>query len=110
MREREENGNYTSLYDFCLRNHSREFNRKALEGLIKSGAMDCLCNNRRMLLYNAEGVLTAADNEKRFSSDGVNLFDEMGESTEYKMLETEEMPREMLLAFEKEATGALPYG
>ena len=106
VREREENGNYTSLYDFCLRNHSREFNRKALEGLIKSGAMDCLCNNRRMLLYNAEGVLTAADNEKRFSSDGqLNLFDEMGESTEYKMLETEEMPREMLLAFEKEATG-----
>ena len=106
VREREENGNYTSLYDFCLRNHSREFNRKALEGLIKSGAMDCLCNNRRMLLYNAEGVLTAADNEKRFSSDGqLNLFDEMGESAEYKMLETEEMPREMLLAFEKEATG-----
>ncbi|MFQ8952268.1 MAG: hypothetical protein ACLR56_04105 [Oscillospiraceae bacterium] len=46
------------MYDFCLRNYSREFNRKALEGLIKSGAMDGLEDNRRQI-YNIDGVLAA---------------------------------------------------
>lgn len=106
IKEREENGEYTSAYDFCLRNYSREFNRKALEGLIKSGAMDCLCANRRKLLYNMEGMLTAAEDEKRYSSDGqLNLFDEMGDAVGYTMTEAEEMPEELKLAFEKEACG-----
>ena len=106
IKEREENGEYTSAYDFCLRNYSREFNRKALEGLIKSGAMDCLCANRRKLLYNMEGMLTAAEGEKRYSSDGqLNLFDEMGDAAGYTMTEAEEMPEELKLAFEKEACG-----
>ena len=106
IKEREENGEYTSAYDFCLRNYSREFNRKALEGLIKSGAMDCLCVNRRKLLYNMEGMLTAAEGEKRYSSDGqLNLFDEMGDAAGYTMTEAEEMPEELKLAFEKEACG-----
>ncbi len=106
IKEREENGKYTSAYDFCLRNYSREFNRKALEGLIKSGAMDCLCANRRKLLYNMEGMLTAAEGEKRYSSDGqLNLFDEMGDAVGYTMTEAEEMPEELKLAFEKEACG-----
>ena len=106
IKEREENGEYTSAYDFCLRNYSREFNRKALEGLIKSGAMDCLCGNRRKLLYNMEGMLTAAEGEKRYTSDGqLNLFDEMGDAAGYTMIEAEEMPEELKLAFEKEACG-----
>ena len=106
IKEREENGEYTSAYDFCLRNYSREFNRKALEGLIKSGAMDCLCVNRRKLLYNMEGMLTAAEGEKRYSSDGqLNLFDEMGDAAGYTMTEADEMPEELKLAFEKEACG-----
>ena len=106
IKEREENGEYTSAYDFCLRNYSREFNRKALEGLIKSGAMDCLCANRRKLLYNMEGMLTAAEGEKRYSSDGqLNLFDEMGDAVGYTMTDAEEMPEELKLAFEKEACG-----
>ena len=57
--ERNQNGEYTSMYDFCYRNYSREFNRKALEGLIKSGAMDGLEANRRQMLYNTDGVIEA---------------------------------------------------
>ncbi|MEE0840836.1 MAG: DNA polymerase III subunit alpha, partial [Acutalibacteraceae bacterium] len=40
IEERKKNGKYTSLYDFVLRNYSRELNRRALENLIKSGALD----------------------------------------------------------------------
>ena len=94
------------MYDFCLRNYSREFNRKALEGLIKSGAMDGLHENRRQMLYNIDGVMAAVDSEKRFSAEGqLNLFDEMGDAVKYEPQRVEEMPKEMLLALEKEATG-----
>ncbi len=104
--EREQNGEYTSLYDFCLRNFSREFNRRALEGLIKSGALDCVCNNRREMLYNMEGLLSAVENERKYSGQGqLDLFDEMGASAQFVMESVPEMSRDMRLEFEKEATG-----
>ncbi len=106
IKEREQNGKYTLMYDFCLRNYSREFNRKALEGLIKSGAMDGLEPNRRQMLYNIDGVIAAVQNEKRFSAEGqLNLFEEMGETVDYKPVEAEEMSKDILLSLEKEATG-----
>ena len=104
--EREQNGEYTSMYDFCLRNYSREFNRKALEGLIKSGALDTLEDNRRQMLYNIEGVLAAVENEKRYSGEGqLNLFEEMGEPNTFQPTKMEEMAEELKLELEKEATG-----
>ena len=106
VKERKANGEYTSMYDFCLRNYSREFNRKALEGLIKSGAMDCLENNRRQMLYNMEGVLSAVENEKKFSGEGqLNLFEEMGSSKCFVPQKTEEMDEDTKLMLEKEVTG-----
>ena len=104
--ERETNGKYTSMYDFCLRNYSREFNRKALEGLIKSGALDGLEDNRRQMLYNIDGVLSAVENEKKFSSEGqLDLFDEMDSPNVYEPKKMEEMSEELKLSLEKEATG-----
>ena len=104
--EREQNGEYKSVYDFCFRNYSREFNRRALEGLIKSGALDCVCNNRREMLYNMEGLLLAVENERKYSGQGqLDLFDEMGASAQYVMEAVPEMSKEMRLEFEKEATG-----
>ena len=106
VKERELNGEYTSMYDFCLRNHSREFNRRALEGLIKSGAMDSLEDNRRQMLYNMEGTLSAVENEKRFSGEGqLNLFEEMGAAEGFVPEKTDEMDEDTKLMLEKEATG-----
>lgn len=104
--EREQNGPYTSMYNFCLRNYSREFNRKALEGLIKSGALDGLEDNRRQMLYNTDGVLSAVESEKRHSAQGqLNLFEEMGAPNEYKPEKMPEMEEALRLSLEKEATG-----
>ena len=104
--EREQNGKYTSMYDFCLRNYSREFNRKALEGLIKSGALDGLEDNRRQMLYNIEGVLAAVENERKYSSQGqLDLFDEMGAPNEFVPEKMPEMEEDLKLSLEKEATG-----
>ena len=106
INERNMNGRYTSMYDFCLRNYSREFNRKALEGLIKSGAMDSLGENRRQMLYNIEGVLSAVENERRYSAEGqLNLFDEMDSPNTFVPEKMDEMEESLRLELEKEATG-----
>ena len=106
VQEREQNGKYLSGYDFCLRNYSRELNRKALEGLVKSGALDCVEPNRRQMLYNIEGILTAVEAEKRFSSQGqLNLFGEMDSVNTFQMEPMPEMDKDVKLSLEKEATG-----
>lgn len=47
VRERKENGAYTDLQNFLERMYGGELNKRAVENLIKSGAMDCIEGNRR---------------------------------------------------------------
>ncbi len=104
--ERESNGTYSSIYDFCLRNSGRELNRRALESLIKSGAMDNLANNRRQMIYHIDKIMAVAESESRLASNGqLDLFGSVGEQTALELEEMPEMPYAQLLAFEKEATG-----
>ena len=101
-----ENGKYTSMYDFCSRNYSRSFNRRALEGLIKSGAMDGLEDNRRKMLYNIDKVLSVIDETQRFSSENqMDLFGDSNESVSFELTHIDEMPKAELLSMEKAATG-----
>ena len=101
-----ENGKYTSMYDFCSRNYSHSFNRRALEGLIKSGAMDNLEDNRRKMLYNVDKVMSVIEETERFSSvDQMDLFGGGNESVSFELTHIDEMPRAELLAMEKAATG-----
>ena len=46
-KERCLNGKYTSLYDFVKRVYSKDFNKRAVESLIKCGALDSFSLNRR---------------------------------------------------------------
>ena len=105
IRERE-NGNFTSLFDFCTRVSGRDFNRRALEGLIKSGALDGLELNRKTMLRGADSVLSAvSDNQKYYSGGQMDLFGEEDGAGDFALETVEEMPYDMLLALEKEATG-----
>ena len=100
------NGKYTSMYDFCSRNYSRNFNRRALEGLIKSGAMDGLEDNRRKMIYNIDKVLSVIDETQRFSSENqLDLFGDSKEDISFELTHIDEMPKAELLAMEKAATG-----
>ncbi len=66
VEEREMNGNYTSLIDFCNRVDSRRVNNRVIESLIKSGSFDSLGGNRAQLM----GVLPKAiDQAKAFQRD-----------------------------------------
>jgi DNA polymerase-3 subunit alpha len=58
------------------------------------------------MLYNIEGVLSAVENERRFSGQGqLDLFDEMGSPNTFVPQHVPEMSQEMRLSLEKEATG-----
>lgn len=107
IEERKNGGRYTSMYDFCFRNYSREFNRRAVENLIKSGALDSLEKSRKQMLYGIEAVLSAAESKSRFEMGGqMDLFSQNDEEDyTYILPELEEMESAQLYALEKEATG-----
>jgi len=105
--EREKNGSYTGLQDFCERVSGRELSKKALENLIKAGAFDGLGLNRRQMLDSYEMFM---DNGGKFSReiiDGqMNLFETAStESVNMKLPYKPEYDRKRLLAMEKEAAG-----
>ncbi|MBR0467031.1 MAG: DNA polymerase III subunit alpha [Clostridia bacterium] len=104
IENRKSGGKYTTLYDFCKRNWGRDFNRRAFEGLAKSGAMDSLADNRRQMLFAMEGLFNAVEREKRITGEGqLGLFGDVSE--EYELPKAPDMPELLKLSMEKEATG-----
>ena len=60
-RERDEHGEYLSLAEFCQRLGTEKINRRALEALIKSGALDIISTNRRHLLAQLPEAIKRAE-------------------------------------------------
>lgn len=106
-RERCLNGRFTSFFDFVERNHTREFNRRAVESLIKCGALDSLGLNRREMMMNLPAIIEFIENSKRRNVDGqLGLFDlGVTEQSQPDILHADEFPKRELLALEKETTG-----
>lgn len=106
VRERESGGNYTSFFDFCSRACGSEINRRAIESLIKSGALDGLADNRRQMLTSLGRVMDYLEDDRRKNLEGqINLFGgEEGISENIELVQTEEFPKRELLAMEKEVT------
>ncbi len=106
--ERERNGQFTSFYSFCKRVHGKGFNRRAVESLIKSGALDGLGSNRQEMLVNLSSVIDDLDSTKRKNLDGqIGFFDLLNNDTasEFRIKSFTEFPLETLLMYEKETTG-----
>ena len=74
VREREVNGPYTSLLDFCERVNLRKVTKRVIEMLIKSGAMDCLGCSRNGLLAGMEKVVARAQQKAKHKSKGQLSF------------------------------------
>ncbi len=106
---REQGGKYTSFYTFCKRVYSKEFNRRAVESLIKSGACDGLDLNRRQMMYMLPLIISELDADKNRNVVGqIGFFDEDSGFAFRNEISTpylEEMPKSELLAYEKEITG-----
>lgn len=109
LEEREKNGPYKSFYSFCKRVHGKEFNRRAIESLIKCGALDGLGLNRRQMIDMLEDVIASLDSAKKNNVEGqISFFDlseQLSEASEPVAKDLEEMPERELLALEKATTG-----
>lgn len=74
--ERDKNGKFSGLVNFCLRVDRKILNRKVLEGLIKSGAFDELVANRAQLFHNLTNILEGIEAIWHHALQG-SLFDEL---------------------------------
>ncbi|MEL0005893.1 MAG: DNA polymerase III subunit alpha [Luminiphilus sp.] len=73
-----ENGAFTSLFDLCARTDPRKLNRRALEALIKSGALDELGVERWVLLASLDDAIRAAEQVANNTAAGMqDLFGEV---------------------------------
>jgi len=72
---RKDNGPFKSLEDFILRIDSKLINKLQMEGLIKSGAFDCLETNRKFLFDVVPEIIKISKNYKDSNLLQNNLFD-----------------------------------
>jgi DNA polymerase-3 subunit alpha len=80
--DREENGPFKSMEDFCSRLDSRTVNKKILESLVKCGAFDWDGRHRAALDAAIEGAMGAAASVQKDRASGqVSLFDSFADLT-----------------------------
>ena len=73
---REKKGKFKGIFDFCHRVGLRKVNRRIIEPLIKSGAMDTFGVSRASLIISLDKALRSADQKNRNAQLGQNdLFD-----------------------------------
>ncbi|MFK4785349.1 DNA polymerase III subunit alpha [Fusobacterium sp. MFO224] len=105
--EAQENGEYKAFDEFIFRTKKYGINKKGLEALIYSGALDCLEGNRKAKI---ESISKAIDyTNKRLKEDEIqqmNLFGEAKSSiTSFSMSQVEDFKLEEKLKKEKEFLG-----
>ena len=105
---RSEGGPFTSLTDFCCRVNMRVVNKRVVEHLIKSGAMDSFGARRSQLLAVLDQAIDLGAACQRDRANGqLGLFgdDQTFGMEEIKMPQLPEIPKQTLLQYEKELLG-----
>lgn len=107
INERDQSGEFTSIYDFCTRVDSKCSNKRVLEGLIKAGAFSNLEKSRKQLLENIEFIVSTANKETQARDLGqCSLFTGECSAPEFKLSGTdEEFDDKQIQSFEKEFLG-----
>ncbi len=107
LQERDREGPFKDLFDFCQRIDLRKANRRVLESLIRAGALDGLGTHRAALMASLGRALAAADQHSRNRDAGqVDLFGAAATPTEIHVYENvAEWSEEQRLAGEKETLG-----
>ena len=109
IEERNNNGEFDDLYDFCRRSDTRKVNRRVMEALIKSGAMDSLGPNRASLIASLSNAVQLAEQNQKNASVGQD--DMFGSSVEpdahasVHIVEVDDWDDETRLINEKETLG-----
>ena len=116
VQERKERGPFTNLKDFITRmSDKKEMNKRAIENLIKAGAMDGLGGTRKQFMSVYVQIADHIAHDKKNNLAGqISLFDIAGEEDkeefDIRMPDVGEYNKEMLLGFEKEVLGVYVSG
>ncbi|MEI8270251.1 MAG: DNA polymerase III subunit alpha, partial [bacterium] len=104
--ERKLNGKYKSISDFLDRIKHKNLNKKSMEAMIKSGAMDEFAD-RGVLLSNLEDMLTYNKELGKQDQNQISLFGGMTETEapSYKLKAGTEARQSEKLIWEKELLG-----
>ncbi len=110
VEERDANGPFTDLYDFCKRIDGKRAGKKAIESLTEAGCFDFTGWNRDQLLASVEPMYETASRDQKDQEAGVmSLFSLMGEEagTQFNEPPAVEQPstRNQMLFREKELIG-----
>jgi len=115
VEERAADGAYKDIFDLCCRNDARKVNKRALEALIKAGALDCLGASRRGLASIAAHAIQISEQQAKAAAVGQgDMFGLGNDNPEVenvdaeawqRAVETEEWPDKELLTWEKETLG-----
>ena len=115
IENREEEGPFKSIFDFCSRIDQQKVNKRVLESLIKSGAMDSLSGSRAQ---NFDAIDTAIKYGQQLQNSGnknqVDLFSVGDDKSSLiktpELKEIEEWDEKKSLSFEKEVLGMYVSG
>ena len=115
LQERELNGPFHDIFDFCRRVDPQLVNKRTVESMVKAGCFDGLGANRAQCMAVYESALDAEAKTRRGNVDGqISLFDLAGGAPPAVLQSSfpnlEEYPRQALLAMEKEMTGVYISG
>ena len=113
MKERENGGPFTSLYDFCSRMNGSDMNKRAVENLIRSGAFDSFGSHRSQLMKVYEAVMDSVAAQQKENLEGqIDFFSMAAENNDSAAVVKEiplpnipEFSPEELMNMEKETTG-----
>ena len=113
MREREMNGPFESMHDFCSRMVGSDMNKRAVENLIRSGAFDSTGARRSQLIRVYESVMDSVAAQQRQNLEGQLDFFSMAGGNDRGMsyVKSDALPDvpeytpQELMMMEKETTG-----
>ena len=106
IEERIMRGSYKDLADFLLRVQDKDLNKKSIEALAKSGALDSLGTQRNQIIENIDEILKFASNNRK--SNGNNngfLFESVKVNPVLKLKEVSPATNDQKLKWERELLG-----
>ncbi len=106
IEERKANGPFTSLTDFIKRTSDKNLNKKSLESLTKTGALDNL-GERGNILFNMDRILQYKKEVSQSNKNQGSLFDSFQSSTEteFNLEKSPKAGKKEMLIWEKELLG-----
>ncbi|MCD9503670.1 DNA polymerase III subunit alpha [Photobacterium phosphoreum] len=109
MNAREKDGHFKDLFDFCARIDTKKVNKRVLEKLIKSGALDRLGPNRAAMLATLDDAIKAASQHHKAQASGqedlFGVLTEAPEEVEHAYANIAEAPESVWLEGERETLG-----